>query len=202
MNVMKGDLGRIRGSLLLLLVVGAVGAGAVYASWVFARGEREEPKAAERSAAEARKRVNFVQQEKVELRTLYPQYQGLIQRGVIGPGQRLEWVEAVESLAKSNNLFSINYKLESQRALEAPAAIPAQSGFEVRTNPMTLELTVLHEGQLVQFLDGLRREIEGVGIVDRCKVERVGTGRELRYGPQLKAACTLEWVTLREKAKS
>jgi hypothetical protein len=66
---------------------------------------------------------------------------------------------------------------------------------------MTLDLQVLHEGQLVQFLDGLRRDSESLGIVDRCSVERVGSGRDLRYAPQLKATCTVEWVTLQEKGK-
>jgi hypothetical protein len=202
MNVALDDIRRIGGSLLLLVAVGAAGAGAVYATMRVVQAQRVTTRAAEQQATEARNRVSFVQQEKEELKTLYPIYLELMDRGVIGAGRRLDWVEAVESLKNRLGLFSLTYTLSKQDTLDVPAASQARDGFEVRANPMKLDFTLLHEGQLADFLSGLRTDVKGLGLVDRCSVERTGTGRELHYGPQLKAECVVDWVNLKEKGGS
>ncbi len=202
MTFSGGDLKRLRGALLLLLVVGGAGAAAVYASLDFVRAQRAATQAAEQQAAEARKRVLFVRHEKEDLLVYYPKYQALMERGVVGADRRLDWVEAVEALGRRHGLFSLTYALGAQKPLDAPAAAAARAGFDVSVSPMTLEIAALHEGQLLDFLDSLRHEIKGLGMLERCTLGRASSPRELRYAPQISATCTIGWVTLREKGKS
>jgi hypothetical protein len=202
MKLTPADLGRLRWPLLLLAGVGAAGAAGIYASEQFAHAQRAATRTVESQANEARNRVRFVTDEKEDLRTVYPMYQDLTARGIIGPDRRLDWVETVETLGRKHGLFSVKYTLGAQKPLEVPAAAPARDGFEVNVSPMTLEVTALHEGHLLAFLDALQQEIQGLTLIERCSLERVSAGRELRYGPQIKASCTIEWVTLREKKGS
>ncbi|HSD60484.1 MAG TPA: hypothetical protein VLC55_06475 [Burkholderiales bacterium] len=202
MTLSGNDLKRLRGALLLLVVVASAGAAAVYASLNYVQAQRAATRAAEQQAADARKRVMFVRHEKEDLLRYYPKYQSLMERGVVGSDRRLDWVEAVEALGKRHGLFSLKYTMGAQKPLDAPAAAPARAGFDVSVSPMTLEVTALHEGQLLDFLDSLRQEIKGLGMLERCALARTGSGRELRFAPQISATCTVGWVTLRERKAS
>lgn len=199
MRLYAADFKRLRWPLLLLVTVGAAGAAGIYASQQFAREQRVNTRNGESKAREARDRVRSVTREKEELLAVYPVYRGLAERGIIGPDRRLDWVETVESLGRKHGLFSVRYRLDAQKPLEAPAAAPARAGFDVNVSPVSLEITALHEGQLLAFLESLHKEIHGLTLIEHCNVERIGTGRELRYAPQIKATCDLGWVTLREK---
>jgi hypothetical protein len=202
MTLSGDDLKRLRGALLLLVMVAGAGAAAVYASLKYVHAQRIATRAAEQQAADARKRVRFVRNEKEDLQIYYPKYQALMERGVVGLDRRLDWVEAVEALGKRHGLFSLRYSLGAQKPLDVPAAAPARPGFEISVSPMSLEIAALHEGQLLDFLDSLRQEIKGLGLLERCTMERTGSLRELRFAPQIKATCTVGWVTLREKKGS
>lgn len=202
MTLSGDDLKRLRGALVLLVLVAGAGAAAVYASLKYVQAQRAATRAAEQQATDARKRVLFVRHEKQDLLGYYPKYQALMERGVVGADRRLDWVEAVEALGRRHGLFSLKYTLGAQKPLDAPAAAPARAGFDVSVSPMTLEIAALHEGQLLDFLDSLRQEIKGLGLLERCALERMGSARELRFAPQIRATCTVGWVTLREKKGS
>jgi len=195
------DLGRIRGSIALLVIVAAAGAGAVYWTSQQLQAERNATTTMEAKVAEARSRVSRVQLEKQELALHYPEYQALISRGVVGQDRRLEWIETVESLGRKHGLFSLNYTLGGQTLFQDPAADEVRASFDAFESPLTLEMAVLHEEQLLAFLRELRSQIHGLTILERCSVERVGSGRELRFGPQLKATCAIRLINLREKKK-
>ena len=132
---------------------------------------------------------------------MYLEYQALISRGVVGQDRRLEWIETVESLSRKHGLFSLNYTLGGQTLFQDPAADEVRAGFDAFESPLALEMAVLHEDQLLAFLRELRSQIHGLTILERCSVERIGSGRELRFGPQLKATCAVRLINLREKKK-
>ncbi|HEX9181388.1 MAG TPA: hypothetical protein VF859_13385 [Burkholderiales bacterium] len=199
MTLTASDLKRLRWPLLLLVAVGAAGAGGIYASQKFAEGQRAGTRNAESKAGEARNRVRSVTSEKQELLAVYPQYRSLAERGIIGPDRRLDWVETVETLGRKHGLFSVTYNMEAQKPLEAPAAAAARAGFDVNVSRMTLAIEALHEGQLLDFLNAIKTESQGLTLIEGCSLTRIGTGRELRYAPQIAATCSLGWVTLREK---
>jgi hypothetical protein len=199
MKLSTADIKRLRWPLLLLVVVGAAGGGGIYASQQFAQAQRVADKTALSQADEARNRVRSVTSEKEELLAVYPVYRSLAERGIIGPDRRLDWVETVETLGRKHGLFAVKYNMEAQKALDVPAAAAARAGFDVNVSPMKLELAALHEGQLLDFLQDLQRQSQGITLIEGCSLERAGAGRELRYAPQIKANCAVAWVTLREK---
>lgn len=199
MRLWAADFRRLRWSLLMVAVVSAGGAAGIYASQSFVEAQRATARSAESRTNEARNRVRSVTTEKQELLAVYPQYRSLAERGVIGPDRRLDWVETVENLGRKHGLFSVRYNLEAQKPLEAPAAAAARGGFEISISRMTLDVSALHEGQLLDFLNDIKQQSQGLTLVEGCNIVRTGTGRELRYAPQIQANCSVGWVTLREK---
>lgn len=199
MKLTAADIKRLRWPLLLLALAGAAGGGGIYASQQFALSQRAATGTAESQASEARNRMRSVTSEKQELLAVYPQYQDLAQRGIIGAERRLDWVETVETLVRKHGMFTVKYNMEAQKPLDAPAAAGARTGFDINASAMTLELTALHEGQILDFLEELQKASAGITLIERCTLERIGAGRELRYAPQIKANCAVAWVTLLEK---
>jgi len=199
MKLSAADFGRIKGTIILLLIVCAGGAGGVYWTFQQLHTQQAATKAAESKVAEARRRVSRVQLEKEDLSVHYPHYLALVKRGLAGQDRRLDWIETVESLGRKHGLFSLHYTLGGQRPFQAPAAADVRQGFNAFESPLELELTVLHEEQLAGFLADLRNQVQGLAVPDRCSVERIGSARDLRFGPQLKAVCSLRLVDLLEK---
>jgi len=64
---------------------------------------------------------------------------------------------------------------------------------------MTLDFSLLHEGQLLNFLDTLSKEAKGMYLLESCTLTRNDFVRQLRFIPNLQAKCTLGWITLNEK---
>lgn len=199
MKLSAADFGRIKGTIILLLIVCAGGAGGVYWTFQQLHTQQAATKAAESKVAEARRRVSRVQLEKEDLSVHYPHYLALVKRGLVGQDQRLDWIETVENLGRKHGLFSLHYTLGGQRPFQAPAAADVREGFNALESPLELDVTVLHEEQLAGFLADLRGQIQGLVVPDRCTVERIGSVRDLRFGPQLKATCSLRLVNLLEK---
>ena len=72
-------------------------------------------------------------------------------------------------------------------------------GFELMASQMKLQMQLLHEGELLAFLAELRRSVEALIQVRSCAVERIpANNTERGRNAQLKADCTLEWITLKD----
>ena len=192
------DLPRIRGSLIVLVLALSLGAAAVYGSNKLLNEAKQSKAVADRERAEAAGKLERVKVEQEDLQRYYQQYQVLVARDVIGPERRLDWIEAIEKIRGQQNVFSVKYNLGPQKTLSAPTA-PASGGFELNLSSMTLDLGLLHEGQLLDFLDDLRREAKGMYLLESCNLTRAGSAPEIKFAPNLRAECSLGWITLNEK---
>ena len=192
------DLSRIRGSLIVLALALALGAAAVYGSNKLLKDARQSRAAADRERTEATGKLERVKVEREDLQGYYQQYQVLVARDVIGPERRLDWIEAIEKIRSQQNVFSVKYNLGPQKTLGTTAA-PTSGGFNLNLSGMTLDLGLLHEEQLLDFLDALRAEAKGMYLLERCNLTRIGSAQEIKYAPNLRAECSLGWITLNDK---
>ena len=77
---------------------------------------------------------------------------------------------------------------------------PLSNGnFELNLSGMTLQLDLLHEGQLINFLDVLSKEMKGRFLLDHCSIDRSGTVTDTNPVAQLKAECAGGWLTLKNR---
>lgn len=198
MTFSRDDFLRIKGPIVALVLVLVAGIGSLFVTDKFARSMGAGKSAAVAQLAEAVARLEQVQKDKQDFQTYAEQYQSLIDQGVIGEDRRLDWIEAIEKVRAEERVFRVKYAMAPQKTFN-PAPVPAPSSFEMKVSAVTLQLDLLHEGQLLDFLDELRARSKGFYLLDKCAIERSGGVLELRYAPQLKAECALNWLTMREK---
>lgn len=175
----------------LVLALTAAGAIAITTHRLSAAGAEEQARQ-QRALAEARTRFQRVGDERDRLALYAPRYRALQDSGFIGPGQRVNWVDGLRLAAEDARLPGVQYQIGAEAAL--PASPPGAVG--LMHSPMTIDLQLLHEGDLLRFLRALEARRAGVFLLEGCSLERLGaTGEPPRAEANLRAECTLSWVT-------
>jgi hypothetical protein len=119
---------------------------------------------------------------------------------IVDEDSHLAWIEAVQRSSERLGLRSVNFELEPIAALdiEHPAVPATLAGSSLR-----LRLSLVHEGELVQFLEQLQATAPGLMWVRYCTLEsRERQGRS-RFSPNtanLDADCLVTWFTVRTQA--
>lgn len=180
----------LSGGLALLLL--ALGAGVVWRAKGETRAAGEALKQAERRAGDIRNRLRQVNIEEQEIRAKSAFYRQLEQRRMVGPEQRLDWIELIDGIREQRNLFEIDYEISPQK--QDGAAI---GEFSLNASEMTFHLPLLHEGDLLTFLKDLQQRAPALVQVRQCEIVRL-TGRPDRQSgdPNLEARCRLQWSTI------
>ncbi|MCC7486830.1 MAG: hypothetical protein IT529_17800 [Burkholderiales bacterium] len=190
----RADLEAVRNPLAALVVVLAAAAAAVYYSHQLAAQARRELAQQQSRLKDARARL----QRSGDERTLIVQYLGayrqLQKRGFIGEEQRINWLDALRVTNEQADLFGVDYQIGTQKPYQYAAEFGA-GPIELRESTMTLRFRLLHEGDLLRFLDLLARQGAGIYTVDECSMKRLDNRGVIRYQPNLAAECELAWIT-------
>ena len=192
------DLPRTRGLLIISVLTLVLGAIIAYVSNGVLIEAQQSKITADREWSEAHRKLERTKSEKEDLQGYYHQYQNLVEQNVIGQERRLDWIEVIEKIRNKLNIFSVKYKLEPQETLNFETVTTSNS-FDLHRSNMTLDFSLLHEGQLLNFLDTLSKEAKGMYLLESCTLTRNDFVRQLRFIPNLQAKCTLGWITLNEK---
>ena len=146
---------------------------------------------------QARQRYQLSGQEKETIIKYLPLYQQLIQDGFIGEERRLEWVDGLRTIHQQNKLFGINYTISTQEEYK-PAFALNVGPFSLHRSIMKLELSMLHEGDLLTLLDTLDAQESTPFIMRDCEITRLNEAITNNLVPNLRATCELDWLTIRE----
>ena len=195
------DFRRLQWAIAFLVIMALVGGGSL---WTTQQLKKSSDKAFQEATAARRDmqtKLARASEEQQELRDKISRFQALKDHGYIGPEQRLDWIEAVARIKAARRIIKLDYEFSPQRLADSsllPGGATA-GGFEVMSSQMQLQLQLLHEGELLAFLADLRESVQALVKVRSCAIERVASGNTGRGNiAQLKADCTLEWITLRE----
>ena len=179
--------------LIALIVATAFATGAVFYAHdglVKAQQSREDALA---KRAEAERRLNQVDEERRIIEQYAPAYRALLAAGIVGPERRVDWIDALRAAGRSLRGFGIDYRLAGQQRAAFPGA-PRE--VEVRESVMALRLQLLHEGDLLAFLEALERAQVGLFMPRSCDIQRLAGPFIVRFEPKLGADCELAWITL------
>ena len=192
------DLKRLRWNLLLLVISAIAGGTAMIAAQRFMKAAHQDEQRAQTQQSEVRNRLARARDEERDLRSKFERYRDLDAHGLIGQEHRLDWIEQIRKIKQARRLIDLRYELMPQQPLD-PALLPGGgSAFEFMSSTMHLQMQLLHEEDLLNFLNDLRANVTAFVRVRSCNVDRTApdTG-----GPaaQLRADCLLDWITLREK---
>lgn len=197
MNLSKQDWNKLRYPIIsfgMALIVATLVVG-------YAEKRRDDQQQAmiqqEGQLNQARQRYQASGQEKEVITQYLPLYLQLIQDGFIGEERRLEWVDGLRTIHQQNKLFGINYTIETQQEYKPTFALNV-GPFSLQRSTMKLELAMLHEGDLLTVINALDAQQSTPFIVRDCEVTRTGATNMSTLGPNLRANCELDWLTIRE----
>ncbi len=185
--------------LLIAFVLAAIGIAVVIASMHYLDQTRIEYKFALTDRQAIQSKLSRATEEEREIREKLVDYRTLLARGVIGDERRLEWVETIGQIKNDHKLFEIKYQIEPQRTLVLPGIKPT-SDVEFRVSSLKVEMQLLHEGDLLLFIDGLRRNLKSHVLVRTCTLQRLTrAGPDRGIAPRLRADCVIDLVTILDK---
>lgn len=176
-----------------------VGIAIVLGSHWYLEREKRESSGYERRVREARSRLDAARRERDSLQQSSEVFRTLVDRGLLQSERRLDLVELVNALRASNHLFGLDYEIAPQRALTLGGNRVFPS-VDVLASRVKLKLRALHEGDVLGFVSGLTESRQGFYPVDHCTLRRVEVPDPEALQPRVEAECTLEWITLRDKA--
>jgi hypothetical protein len=201
MNITINDFVRIRWALGFLLLAILLAYGMSTTARKLVEKAQVEQRQLETQQREIRARLSRAPDEERELRNKIALFQQLQERGIIGQEERLNWVEQIARIKTARRLFDFQYEIAPQKTL-GDALLPggAQAGdYEFMSSTMNLQMPLLHENDLLGFLADLRRNVHAHLLVRDCAIERMPQSAERGVAAQLRAVCTIDWITLREK---
>lgn len=183
-------------ALLLALILGAV--------IVVSTAYLEERKQVESNLAKNRLRaaelaLNNVRRQETDLKTYRESFEALAARGFTGEEQRLNWVEYIGEMSGQGLMQAANYEIASQGIAAAPAGIAGNS-IDVMTSAIRLQMSFLHDGDLLRALDAVATSTAGFYRTERCAFKRSESALSLNSRENLLADCRLQWITTRPRA--
>jgi hypothetical protein len=75
--------------------------------------------------------------------------------------------------------------------------VRASGQFLLHLDQANFQLSLIHEGKLLDFLDFLQAQKNGIPLFAGCGIERISSHPVLE--PNLKAGCTVIWMTLEDE---
>ncbi|MBU0689372.1 MAG: hypothetical protein KJ850_07515 [Gammaproteobacteria bacterium] len=197
MSFSTDDLGEIKWSLLACLLCTGVAVGLINYSADIQQQSLKELQQAQRQLNAARDQLLTAQNDQENMSSYQMEYDALVTQKVIGSEQRLDWIEGLERLRNQNLLPDFKYNIAPQSTY-APNPPLNAGNFALSISPMTMELDLLHEGQLLNFFGALSRQMPGWFLLDKCALFRTDAAQN--GGVMLKAQCAGGWFTMRNRS--
>ncbi len=129
------------------------------------------------------------------MRTETERFSQLHARGFVGPEPRLRWIEDVRQTAAAAGVVTIRYELEPRAAYSSSIST---GSFQLFASLMRLELELLHEGDLLNFLESLDQRDSGLFELISCSLRRAHSdSNEINlHTGNVSAKCELRWFSL------
>jgi hypothetical protein len=186
----------LRGSIVILVVSITVSAFMLYGSFYFQKSMYREFSRNDAHFRTISRRYLAVDEEEKLIRQYYPRFIQLYKKGVIGKEQRLNWIEVLRKTGMDIKVPLLSYQIKSQDAY-TPSYSVTLGRFKLYSSEMTLNMRLLHEGDLFSILDKLNRDAKGIYSLNSCRMSPNGTIVEKPDAPNINADCDLQWFTIK-----
>jgi len=197
MKFTQRDLLKLRTPALVAAVL--IGIALLFAGWTgnLAQQAKQQHNSAANRKTQIEQRLLQVSTEEQEIKDRISLFLQLEKSGLTGEEKRLDWTELLRELQHELLLPGMSYEFGPQSPLEKAA----DAGYAYYSSPLKIQLRLLHEEDLLNFITRLQKEAKALVIVRSCKLNRQAKPGETGNRPALLAAeCEMEWITLRRPA--
>jgi hypothetical protein len=181
-------------ALALLIIAGLLAWG----SQLDAGQAEHQRNAATTAKNQIEQRLRQVRTEEQEIKERTQILQQLQDSGITGEEKRLDWMEMLRDTQRELRIPGMNYEFGAQTSLDNADRSADDSAHAWFSSPMRLQLRLLHEEDLLNFLARVQKNAKALVIVRSCKLSplpRQSDGREAMA--QLGAECEMQWLTVR-----
>lgn len=198
MKISRADLSRLRLPIALALLLAAIGITFLVASERYLDEARRGQAAAKAQREQAQKRLEQVAEEEREIKSNLVYYNKMVQRGMEGAENRLDLVDSIAKIKNDRRLFEIRYNIDAQKPLDY-AGISPSGAVDFVTSRMRLEMLLLHEEDLLEFLDDLEAAGKAFVAVRNCSVSRLDRAgiSAAAVAPRLRSECQVDLIVLK-----
>jgi hypothetical protein len=119
-------------------------------------------------------------------------YLELARQGFVGANARLAWLDALGAAQRESGVTRLDYQLAAQ----IPITGTATQAVRLTRSEMKLRLELLHEGELLRFLERLKLHAHGRYHVGECVLARVTRHAQPINQPTLGAECQILWFAV------
>jgi len=184
--------------LACALLLGA-GAALIWAADRSVDGARRMLAAMRAERADNTQRLARIAEEEREVKAKLEVYRQLGQLNVLGEERRLEWADTISRIRTQRELLDLRYRVERQKLLVSVPGKPAAVDFYAST--LKVQIALLHEGDLLRFLNDLRESGNAYYAVRRCRLDRAGQlPASGGIAPRLRAECDIDLITILDRA--
>ena len=197
MSFSTADIPELKLSLGAFVISIALAAGLISYSASYQEAAGKDRQAAQKQLTDARALLATAQSDKENMASYQAEFESLATQKIIGNEPRLDWSEALEKIRTQKLVLDFKYNIAPQQAYPTPAGAEA-GNFALNISPMTFQLDLLHEEQLLKLLSALEAQVPGWFILDKCSLSApISQGQT---ASSLKAECAGGWFTMKNKA--
>ncbi|HTP97525.1 MAG TPA: hypothetical protein VMK05_16860 [Burkholderiales bacterium] len=190
------DLQALKLPLVALAAAVLIGTGSIYYTRQGVESAERRFQQQDRLLREARTRLQKSGDEKDVITRYLGSYQQLQAQGLIGPEQRINWLDGLRLTNQQAELFGASYRIGVQQPY--PYASEFDPGkLSLNQSLMTITFSLLHEGDLMHFFKLLEARNVGIFAINQCVLDRQRElGRTATFQPHLRAECEIAWITI------
>ncbi len=196
MNFSFDDFAALKWSIVALLISVVLSAGLYTSGEKFQEQALKDRQTAQRQLTESRTQLASAQIDMENMAAYQLEYQALETQKVIGNELRLDWIEGLERVRKQGLVPDFQYTIAPQQSYVPNPPLDA-GNFALNISPMTLQIDLLHEEQLLHLFSALHTQLKGWFILDRCSLS--ATDATSASPGALKAECAGGWLTMKNR---
>lgn len=189
----------LRGALVFFTCAAALSASLLAGSMYFERRmEQGYLRHSDKLDSLSRRYHALAGQEDV-IRDFSARFMDLYKNGILGREHRLNWIEVLQEAGNRLSVPSLSYEIRAQKSYYPEFPAPA-GGYSIFVSEMSLEMQLLHEGDLFTLLRFLNEHARGLYSVSSCELTRNFV--QLTDDPgagNVTASCLLEWFSIKPK---
>lgn len=192
------DWGLLRGAIILLVISALIAGVALAVSHSFASQQQNALQRERSTFLAARSKYHALDEEEDIIATYLPRYLALEEAGIIGREQRLDWIDVLREAGRAARVQTLSYVLNAQQRFEPGISLNI-GDYAVYVSSMRVDLGLLHEGDLLEFLDHMREQVPGLFGVNGCRMLRAArTTRMAADAVNVEVQCQLNFYTIRK----
>lgn len=198
MKAAEIDWMELRGALVMLIIALIISGGALAASAQFSKAKNRIHQRERAQYLNARNHYHTLDQEEGLIATYLPRYVALENSGIIGREKRLDWIESLRQSARQSQVAKLRYKIDAQKPFVT--GLESEIGdYRIYSSTMSINLDLLHEGDLFTLLDNFDRSVTGLYGLGDCDLRRGAAQISMQPDAvNVVAQCHLNFLTIRK----